>query len=327
MMKRATTVVMVLALLVFGMSSVGQTQAYKLSLGHGAMEGHQTHLGSLRLAKLVKERSNGRLEIQVFPNRQLGEERVMVEGLQLGTVDITVVSTGPLGGFVPMINVVDLPFLFNDAVHAYSVLDGPIGQELLDKFSAIGIVGAAFWENGWRHLTTKRPVRTPADLKGMKIRTMENKIHIATFKALGASPIPMVWGEVYTSLQQGVIDGQENPITIIYTNALWEVQKYVQLTGHFYGPHLVLISKITLERLPKDLQSLLISAAREVAPYQRAMSAKLEKEQLELLRQKGMEILEVDREAFRKATAGVYSEFEGLFGRTLIDRILAAGGR
>jgi tripartite ATP-independent transporter DctP family solute receptor len=313
---------LLLALLVLAIAVSCQAQSYTLTLGHGAQLAHPTHLASLEFAKRVEEKSNGRLKVNVFGNRQLGEERDLVEGLQLGTVDIAVVSTGPIGGFVPEITVVDLPFLFSDESHAYRVLDGPIGEELMSKLEPLGILGLSIWENGWRHLTTNKPVKTPADLRGMKVRTMENKIHMAAFRAMGAGPTPMVWGEVYTSLQQGVIDAQENPIPIIYTNALWEVQEYIVLTGHFYGPHLFLFSKMTMDKLPADLQRIVRETAREVAPYQRNLIAEQSAEQIVQLQENGMTVIEVDKDLFREATKPVYDEFAPLFGKDLIDRIL-----
>jgi TRAP-type transport system periplasmic protein len=311
-------------LLTLAMLASASAQTFTLRMGHGAQASHPTQHGAERVAELVAERSGGRLQIEVFPNRQLGEEREMVEGLQLGTVDIAAVSTGPLGGFVPQINVIDLPFLFRDAEHAFAVFDGPIGEELLEAFSDVGIVGVAFWENGWRHLTTKRAVEQPADLRGVKIRTMENVVHMDAFSALGAGPIPMVWGEVYTSLQQGVIDAQENPITVIYTNALWEVQDFVALTGHVYGAHLVLVSERTLARLPADLQEMLLETIREVSDFQRAKSAELEAEMTEALRAEGMEVVEVDTAPFRDATATVLTKYSDRFGG-MVEQIQAYG--
>lgn len=192
-----------------------------INIGHGVQTGHPTHIGLLKLAELVQERSNGEIVVKVYPDRQLGEEREMVEGLQLGTVEMTVVSTGPIVNFLPEAGILDLPFLFENLAHAYKVFDGDIGQELLGKFDSADMVGLAIWENGWRHLSSKKPVQSPTDLTGMKLRTMQNPIHMRAFEEFGASPVPMAWGEVFTSLGQGVIDGQENPITIFYTNSLW----------------------------------------------------------------------------------------------------------
>lgn len=298
---------------------------YTLKAGHGVQNAHPTHIGMVKLAELIKERTNGRVELAVFGDRQLGEEREMVEGLQFGTVDMAVVSTGPLGGFVGEINALDLPFLFKDSAHAYKVFDGPVGTELLSKFAPIGIKGVAIWENGWRHLTTKKPVSTPADLKGLKLRTMANEIHMAAFKALGAGPIPMAWGEVYTSLDQGVIDAQENPITVIYTNSLWEVQDYVTLTGHVYGPHVVLMSQRSLKKLPADLQKIVLDTAREVSAYQRQVSMDLAEKQSGLLKEKGMQINPVDKAPFMELSRAAYTMFTDKHGKDLVNRIIAQG--
>jgi len=318
-------VIAVLAVCLNGFSA-GAAQ-YVLKAGDGVQKAHPSHVGLLKLAELVNKRTNGKVEIQVFGDRQLGEEREMVEGLQFGTVDIAVVSTGVLGGFVGEITVLDLPFLFKDSAHAYRVFDGPIGQKLLAKFDKIGIKGLAIWENGWRHLTTKNPVKTPADLKGLKLRTMPNEIHMAAFKALGAGPIPMAWGEVYTGLDQGVIDAQENPITVIYTNSLWEVQKYVTLTGHVYGPHPVLIGKRALKKLPKDLADIVVNTAKEVSTYQRQVSMDLEKKQMELLKEKGMIINTVDKTPFMTQSRPAYKMFTDKFGDDLVKRIVAEGNK
>ena len=209
-----------------------QEKQVVLKLGHAVAPEHPYHLGAVRYSELVAQRTKNKVKIDVYPSTQLGNERDMVEGLQLGTIDLVVTSTGPLGGFVPRIFVVDLPFLFRDREHAYKVLDGSIGRELLDAFSAKGIRGLAFWENGFRQMTNSvRPIEKPEDLKGIKIRTMENKVHLSAFRAFGASPTPMAWSEVYTALQQKTIDAQENPIAIIYFQKIYEVQKYLGLDG------------------------------------------------------------------------------------------------
>lgn len=324
--RRLVVLLTGLFVLVMAFSGIAQARTINMRLGHGAQLAHPTHHASLRFAELIAERTNGAVKIDVFGNTQLGQEREMVEGLQFGTVDITVVSTGPLTGFVPQIGVVDLPFLFNSSEHAYKVFDGEIGQGLLKQFEPRGIVGLAFWENGWRHLTTgNRKVTTPDDLRGLKIRTMENRVHMDSFRAMGAAPVPMVWGEVYTGLQQGIIDGQENPITIVYTNALWEVQRYYALTGHFYGPHLVLMSKATFDRLSPEFQQIFRDTAIEVASFQRQLSAQEADRQVDLLREQGMDVYEVDRSLFQAATAHVASQYEATFGKDLLDAIRAAG--
>ncbi|MDQ0347574.1 TRAP transporter substrate-binding protein [Ancylobacter vacuolatus] len=283
-----------------------------IKAGHGTQTAHPTHIALQKFAEIVAEKSKGDLKIEIYPDRQLGEEREMVEGLQLGTVDMAVVSTGPLVAFVPALGTVDLPFLFKSSEHAYKVLDGEVGQDLLAKFQDRGIVGLAWWENGWRSLTSKKEVKSPADLKGMKLRTMQNPVHIAAFKELGASPIPMVWGEVFTSLSQGVIDAQENPVTIVYSNSLWEVQKYMTLTRHVYGPHLVLFSQQVWDRLTPAQQTILKEALIEATTFQRQTSARLETEQLKLLADKGMIVEQVDITPFQEATANTASAFKNI---------------
>jgi tripartite ATP-independent transporter DctP family solute receptor len=297
---------------------------FDLVEAHTTTQDHPYTLGMIRFAQLVRERTGGRVIVQIHHSRQLGDERQVVEGLQLGTVHLTVTSTGPLGGFVPEMNVLDLPFLFRDASHAYKVLDGEIGRSLLDKFEAVGIKGLAFWENGFRHVTTgKTPVERPGDLKGLKIRVMENRVHQAAFRQLGADATPMAWGEVFTSLQQGLLDAQENPIPIVSTFKLYEVQKYLSLTGHVYSPAPVLMSKKTWERMTPDLQRIVLDTAMEVAKVQRQLNRGQEDKQLGELRAKGMTVIErPDRSAFREAMKPVFEQFQGQFGKGLVQRIV-----
>jgi len=297
---------------------------FDLVEAHTTTQDHPYTLGMVRFAQLVRERTSGRVDIRIHHSRQLGDERQVVEGLQLGTVHLAVSSTGPLGGFVPDINVLDLPFLFRDASHAYKVLDGDIGRGLLEKFEAVGIKGLAFWENGFRHITTaKKPITRPTDLKGLKIRVMENRVHQAAFRQLGADATPMAWGEVFTSLQQGLLDAQENPIPIVSTFKLYEVQKFLALTGHVYSPAPVLLSKKSWDRMPSDIQKILLDTAVEVAKIQRQLNRTQEQKQLGELKAKGMTVVEEpDRAAFREAMKPVFEQFQGQFGTGLVQRIV-----
>jgi len=297
---------------------------FDLVEAHTTTQDHPYTLGMVRFAQLVRERTGGRVAVQIHHSRQLGDERQVVEGLQLGTVQLTVTSTGPLGGFVPDMNVVDLPFLFRDSAHAYKVLDGEIGRSLLDKFEAVGIKGLAFWENGFRHITTaKKAVERPADLKGLKIRVMENRVHQAAFRQLGADATPMAWGEVFTSLQQGLLDAQENPIPIVSTFKLYEVQKYLALTGHVYSPAPLLMSKKAWDRLPPEIRNVVLDTALEVARIQRQLNRGQEQNQLGELKAKGMVVIEEpDRAAFRTAMQPVFEQFQGQFGQGLVQRIV-----
>ncbi|MDK2822020.1 MAG: TRAP-type transport system periplasmic protein [Clostridia bacterium] len=296
-----------------------------LKLGHVLNESSPFHKGAEEFARKVEEKSKGRLKIEIFPSAQLGNDRELAEGLQLGTVDISISGSAAVTGFVPRLQVFDLPFLFRDAEHAYKVLDGPIGDEVLKDFEAKGIVGLAFWENGFRHLTnSKRPVKIPEDVKGMKIRVMEIPIHVQFWKLLGTDPTPMAWTEVYTALQQHTVDGQENPIQTIYTQKIYEVQKYLSLTGHVYAPAVVMISKKTYEGLSSDLQKVLTEAAKETATYERNYIKDLETKALKELPKLGMEVeMNPDKEAFKAAVQPVYKDIgEKLKVKDMIEKII-----
>lgn len=328
MMKRTLMITILLTLLILTGawidSGTCQDKPVVLKLGHAVAPEHPYHLGAVRFSELIAQRTNNKVKIDVYPSTQLGNERDMVEGLQLGTIDLVVTSTGPLGGFVPKMFVVDLPFLFRDREHAYKVLDGPIGRDLLDAFSAKGIKGLAFWENGFRQITNNvRPIEKPEDLKGIKIRTMENKVHLASFKAFGASPTPMAWSEVYTALQQKTIDAQENPIAIIYHQKIYEVQKYLSLTGHFYSPTPLLMSLKVFESLPKDIQKIMLDTAIECATYERNLLRDSEAKQIAEIKAKGMQVTTPNKKPFLDAAAPVYKEFEAQFGKETIDKIIA----
>lgn len=303
--------------------SRSQPTQVTLKAGHGGQTGHATHAAMVRLAKMLQERTSGQVRMDVYPDRQLGEEREMVEGLQLGTVDMTAVSTGPLVSFVPQVGVLDLPFLFRDSAHAYAVLDGEVGREIMGRFPGRGMVGLGYWENGWRHMTSRNAVTTPADLRGMKLRTMQNPVHIAAFRNLGASPVPMVWGEVFTSLGQGVIDAQENPLSVVYLNSLWEVQKHVTLTSHLYGPHLVLFSKSRWDKLPASAREVITAAMPEVTASQRAEATRLDADAVAQLRAKGMTVSQVDIAPFQQAAQATYAQFKDRYDPALVARIQA----
>lgn len=286
---------------------------------------HLYNVGARRFAELIKERTKGRIEITVYPEGQLGKgERELLEAVQQGTIDLCVVSSAPVAGFSPSIMALDLPFLFRDNKHVDAVLDGSVGRKILDDLEKSGFKGLAFWENGFRHLTnSKRPVKLPEDCKGLKLRVMENPVHIAAWKAAGANPQPMAWGEVIPALQQKVIDAQENPIAIIHANKLNEVQKYLTLTGHIYAPAPLIMSLKRWQEMPKEDQDLFLKTALEVAAYERSINRDNEGKMISELEQWGMTIIrDVDKEAWRKAMQPVYDEY-GKQYQALVDQIMA----
>jgi TRAP-type transport system periplasmic protein len=289
---------------------------------------HPYMVGAQKFADLIKERSNGRIEIKLYPSNQLGKgEREMTEGIQQGAIDLLVTSTGPLGGFSPSINILDFPFMFRDFDHVDLVMDGPIGRKLLDDFEKANIKALAFWENGFRHLTnSKRPVKKVEDGKGLKIRTMENKVHLAAWKTAGLNPTPMAWGEVFTALQQNVIDGQENPIAVYYSAKLWDAgQKHFSLTAHVYSPTPFLMSKKIFDVMPKEDQELFLKTAMEVAKFQRKVNRDAEEAKLQDMAKNGVTVVrDVDRESFKKAMLPVYDEFSSQFPKAEIEAIMNA---
>ncbi len=298
-----------------------------LKLGHAVSDQHPYHMGAERFKEIVEKETGGEVEVSLFPNNQLGTgERDLLEGLQLGVVDVYVGSTGPMGGFEKKFMLFDFPFLFKDKAQAYEVLDGEIGTYVMGLLDKIGIKGLAWYENGFRHFTnSKRPVNTPDDVKGLKLRTMENKIHMALWRAMGADPTPMAWGEVFTALQQGTVDGQENPVPIIYVQKIYEVQKHLALTGHVFSPAMIAIAKAKFDALPEAHRAVILKAARESALYQREQITRMEEEQVAKLKELGMEVTAPNVAPFREATKPVYDQFRGELGddARLLDEILS----
>ncbi|RJG03636.1 TRAP transporter substrate-binding protein [Noviherbaspirillum sedimenti] len=275
------------------------------------------------LAKEVEKRTNGRYKIQTFYGGALGGEREATEAVQLGTQELTWTSTGPIPNFVPDVKILDIPFLLRDYAHARAVLDGPIGQDMLKKFDAKGIKALAWGENGYRHMTNnKRPIHTPEDLRGLKLRTMENPVHIQAYKGFGLIPTPMAFTEVFTAMQQGTVDGQENPLSVIVANKFEQVQKHLSLTGHVYSPGIFLMNKEAFEKLSPADQKAFLEAAKVAAKANRDRVDQDEKTAVKDLRAKGMQVVEnVDRAKFQAALTPVFAEFEKQFGKANIDKI------
>ncbi|RFC62224.1 C4-dicarboxylate ABC transporter substrate-binding protein [Fulvimarina endophytica] len=285
-------------------------------------EGHYG-LGAKAFAEKMNELSNGEFTINVMAGGSLGGERELLEGEQIGTIDLAMTSTGPVGSFVPEIYALDFPFLFKDYDSARTILDGEIGKELLVKFEDKGIIGLGWSENGFRHITNSvKPIRTPEDVQGLKLRTMENQVHIDAFQELGASPTPMSWTEVLTSLQQGTIDGQENPVPIITSNNMWDMQKYVTLTGHVYSPAVITMSKIQWDQLSDEEKGWIEEATKAAVSATRAKVDEDEANGVALMKEHGMEVIEdVDKQAFQDAVQPTYERYGAEYGEEMIQRI------
>ena len=295
--------------------------AVTLKLGHIAEPENPYGQGADHFANLVKERTKGEVTIQVYPSSQLGNQRDLVEGLTFGTVDMTLTGTAVLGNFIPEVAVFDLPFVFRDIPHAYKALD-TVGMDLCKKGEGRGMMTLAIWENGVRHMTNnKRPIKTPEDMKGLKMRVMEQPVYIEMMKALGASPTPM--SELYTALQKGVIDGQENPLAHIATKRFYEVQKYISLTGHTYASEPLLISTISWKKLTPEQQQIVRQAALDTRDWQRELCRNLEGSFLKTIKDSGKSEVndDVDMTAFANATKSVWKLYSDKFGTANIEAI------
>lgn len=310
--------------LVFLLTSTLFAAEVTLKLGHIADPKNPYAQGAQKFADLVKEKSGGTMEVKVYPSSQLGNQRDLVEGLTLGTVDMTLTSTAVLGNFHEQVAVFDLPFIFRNRSHAFKALD-TVGMEIAKGLEPKGLKVLAYFENGVRNMTNNvRPIRKPEDMKGLKIRVMEQPIYIAMMKALGANPTPMAFGELFTALQKGVVDGQENPAAHIYTKRFFEVQKYISLTEHTYSAEPLVISMITWNKLTPEQQKILQEAANEAKDWQRQLAIDLEQGYWDKIRESGKcEIItDVDKEAFRKATKPVWKQFESKVGKENIEAIV-----
>ncbi|MEW9673233.1 TRAP transporter substrate-binding protein [Ammoniphilus sp. 3BR4] len=297
--------------------------------GIGLNDQHPQYIGLLKFKEIVEKETNGAIKVETYHSGQLGDDRTMMEALQLGTQEMTIPSTAPIANFVPEYSVFDIPFLFpNEQVADKVLLESEIAQQLLDKLPAQGMVGLAYWENGFRDLTNNaRAVASAADFKDLKIRTMENQLHLAAFKALGANPTPMAFSELFTAMQQGTVDGQENPIATIYLQKFNEVQKFVSTTHHVYSPFVMLLSKKFWDESTPEQQEIMKKAAKEAGDHERQLVREANKKYLEDLKTAGMTVTEVTpeaREAMKVVTDPVIEQFADKIGKETIDKVKAA---
>ncbi|MDD2545251.1 MAG: TRAP transporter substrate-binding protein [Burkholderiaceae bacterium] len=293
-----------------------------LKLGHVLAKGSHYDIGAQVFCDSLDKNTQGRYKCQVYPAGSLGGEREEVEAVQIGTQDFVITSTGPVGNFVPEIKIVDVPFLFRDYDHARKVLDGKIGQDMLAKFPSHGLVALAWSENGFRHMTNnKRPIVMANDASGLKMRTMENKVHMDGYRAFGIQPTPMAFPEVFGALQQGVVDGQENPIPVILSSKFSQVQKYLSLTGHVYSPGLIITSPRIWNKLSDADKKAFQAAATLSVEATRKKVNEDEANGIAQLERDGMQVVkQVNGASFRDAMKAPYASYAKEFGA---DRIAA----
>ena len=306
--------VAVAAAALLGAASVSfAADVLKLKIGHVVTETGGEHLGSVKFAELLDKKSGGKIQLQIFPNGQIGGNREMIESMQVGALDMALPALPALGGFTDKTKVFDLFYLFDDNKQAEKILDGPVGQEVAKAVEAANIKIISWWTQGFRETTANREIRKPADLKGLKIRVMENPLHIEAWNTLGASAIPMAFSEVLTSLQQGVLDAQENPYQNIVNSGFHTVQKYIIETHHLYGPLPVVVSKVVWDKLAPEQQKIILEAAEETKVWQRAKQDEINNKLKADIQKTGknviIELTPEQKNEFRQKLAPLYKKY------------------
>ena len=321
-MMKKLALVLSFALAATALFAASGFAATTIKIGHVLNTDHSWHKNLAGFANDVKKETEGRVTIQLYPSGQLGNEKDMVEGLTFGTVDGGLIGGGSFQSIDPKFGIEALPYAWPTHEAAYKAFDGKLGKYLFDLLGKKGIVGLAWWENGFRHISNnKKPVVKPEDLKGLKLRVTPDKMRLDTFKLLGAAPMAINFGELYSALQQGVVDGQENPYAIIYSNAFNEVQKYLSKSGHIWGSAVLCVNSDVWNKLSAKDKETVRKLAQKWCAAQRKETIKEENEFLDKLKAKGMKVNDVDKAAFQKAVQPVWKSYESTFGKELMDMV------
>ena len=305
--------------------AAAHAQAVKLTLGHGAAVGNPRHEASVKFAEVLKAKTGGRIEVQVAPSAQLGDDAAMVTALRTGALDISANSQGAVANAVPEYAAFGMPFLFSSAASAFKLLDGPLGKELADKSAEKGLVLLGTWDNGIRQMTnSKRAITKVEDMKGLKMRVPPDATLVDIMKALGAESQQIKFAELYVALQQGVVDGQENPLVNIHASKLYEVQKNLAMTNHQFQMTPFLISKRSWDKLSDADKKAVTEAAAEATALQRKLSQEADDKLLAELKAKGVQVSTPDKAAFAKATADVVAKWEAGPIGAYVKKVVAA---
>jgi TRAP-type transport system periplasmic protein len=311
----------------FAVHGTALAQQVELKLGHVGEPGSLFQISSDEYARRVNEKLAGKVKVVTFGSSQLGGDKEMIQKLKLGTIDMALPST-VMTSEVDLFGIFELPYIVKDRAHMARIEKDVFWPTLAPETEKKGLKVLAVWENGYRHITNnKKPVKVPEDLKGFKLRVPEGKWRVKMFQEYGANPSPMKFSELFTALQTGVMDGQENPFTQIYSAKLHEVQKFLSLSGHVYTPAYLLVGSRKYATLPADVRKVLEDTARETQAFVYTTAARQETELLDKLKQAGMQVNEVDKNAFIAASKGIYEEFgkEVAGAKPLIDKAVALG--
>lgn len=302
----------------------GERDAVHITFGHGQAEGHPYHEAALYFKEEVEERSGGSIVVDIQPNGTLGDEREMTEGLQIGTIDITVAVAAALSGFDPNMDVFNLPYLFDSREEAFAVLDSPAGQEIFAGMKKQGIEIYGTFDLGFRSMTnSSHPIEKPEDCEGIRMRTLESSVCVDALGELGMDAVSMSFSELFTALQTGAVDGQENPLFTIYNSRFYEVQDYLSLTEHFYPVCPVMVSELLWDKLTEEEAQIVKEVLGETVDYERNLAGQELEHTLELLEEEGIQVNEVDKEPFKEAVQPVYEKYDDQFG-TMLQAIEAA---
>lgn len=300
---------LVVVILFWGCRDTNRVKSIRLA--HGLDMNHSVHKAMVKLGDDLASLSNGTMKIEIYPNQQLGTEREILELIQIGSLDMTKVSVATLENFAPKTRILGLPYLFEDREHAFQVLDGPIGQGLLRDGEKYWLKGLGFYDAGSRSFYSKeRPIEHPKDLEGLKIRVMESATAMDMVHQMGGSPTPISWGELYTSLQQGVVDGAENNPPSFYLSRHYEVCKYYSLNEHTFSPDVLIAGTLFYNKLSAQEQSWLNEAVENSIAYQRKLWAEAEMEALREIQKAGVQIIRPNKEPFMERVKGVYEQYK-----------------
>ena len=312
-MTRRAFILMTVVLLGLSLSGCGKkSDVTKIKMGHALDTEHPVHKAMEFMAEKLEEKSGGKVILEIYPGEQLGSEREMIEQVQMGLLDMTKVSTSPLESFIPSMSVFSVPYLFRDSEHLWKVLEGPVGKKLLQAGEEKGLKGLCYYDAGSRSFYTKdKPILTPSDLEGMKIRVQESKTSMQMIRELGASPTPIAWGELYTSLQQGVVDGAENNPPSFYRSGHFEVCKHYSLDEHTMVPDIVLMSLKSWNKLSADVKKLVQDTADESVQYQKKLWKEDTEKALETVQAKGVKIYNPDKTTFRQKVKEMHDSYKG----------------